>query len=96
MRVRVSDAASGVDPRSIDATVDGNAQRVRLANGVATVDVKGFGRGTHALVFTVSDYQEAKNMENVTRILPNTRVLRATIRDPVARAGRARRSSAGG
>ena len=43
---------------------------------------EGFGRGTHALVFTVSDYQEAKNMENVTRILPNTRVLRATIRVP--------------
>ena len=82
VRVRVSDAGSGVDPRSIHATVDGSAQRVRLANGIATVDVKGFGRGTHALVFTVSDYQEAKNMENVTRILPNTRVLRATIRIP--------------
>jgi subtilisin family serine protease len=82
VRVRVSDAASGVDPRSIHATVDGNAQRVRLANGIATVDVKGFGRGTHTLAFTVSDYQEAKNMENVARILPNTRVLRATIRVP--------------
>jgi hypothetical protein len=33
-------------------------------------------------VFTVSDYQEAKNMENVPQILPNTRVLRATIRVP--------------
>jgi subtilisin family serine protease len=82
IRVRVSDIASGVDPRSIHATVDGNAQRVRLTNGIATVDVRGSGRGTHALVFTVSDYQEAKNMENVTRILPNTRVLRATIRTP--------------
>jgi subtilisin family serine protease len=82
VRVRVSDAASGVDPRSIHATVDGNAQRVRLASGVATVSVRGLRRGTHALVFTVSDYQEAKNMENVTRILPNTRVLRATIRTP--------------
>jgi len=82
VRVRVSDAASGVDPRSIHATVDGNAQRVRLTGGVATVEVKGFGRGSHALVFTVSDYQEAKNMENVTRILPNTRVLRAAIRIP--------------
>ncbi len=82
VRVRVSDAASGVDPRSIHATVDGRAKSVRLANGIASVDVKGFGRGTHALVFTVSDYQEAKNMENVTRILPNTRVLRATIRTP--------------
>ena len=73
VRVRVSDAASGVDPRSIDATVDGNAQRVRLANGIATVDARGFGRGTHALVFTVSDYQEAKNMENVARASFRTR-----------------------
>jgi hypothetical protein len=82
VRVRVSDAASGVDPRSIHATVDGSAKPVRLANGIASVDVKRFSRGTHALVFTVSDYQEAKNMENVTRILPNTRVVRATIRTP--------------
>ena len=82
MRGRVSDAASGVDPRSIDATVEGKAPRVRLANRIATVDARGLGRGTHALVFTVSDYQEAKNMENVARILPNTRVLRATIRVP--------------
>jgi hypothetical protein len=42
--------------------------------------VKGVARGTHALVFTVSDNQEAKNKENVAQILPNTRVLRATIR----------------
>jgi hypothetical protein len=94
VRVRVSDAVSGVDPRSIHATVDGRAQRVRLTRSVATVELRGLGLGTHALVFTVSDYQEAKNMENVTRILPNTRVLRATIRKP--RAGRALRSSAGG
>ena len=82
VRVRVTDAASGVDPRSIHAAVDGHAQHVGLASGIATVDLRWIGRGTHALVFTVSDYQEAKNMENVTRILPNTRVLRATIRTP--------------
>jgi len=80
VRVRVSDAASGVDPRSINATVDGDTRSVRLARGIASVDVQGLRRGTHTLAFTVSDYQEAKNMENVTRILPNTRVLRATIR----------------
>jgi hypothetical protein len=80
VRVRVADAGAGIDPRSLDATVSGRTRRVRLANGVASVDVTGLGRGTHALVFTVSDYQEAKNMENVTQILPNTRVLRATIR----------------
>ena len=80
VRVRVADAGAGIDPRSLDATVSGRSRSVRLANGVASVDVTGLGRGTHALVFTVSDYQEAKNMENVTQILPNTRVLRATIR----------------
>ena len=82
VRIRVSDAGSGVDPRSLDASVDGRARNIRLAGGVASVDVKGLARGAHRLVFTVADHQEAKNMENVTRILPNTRVLRATIRVP--------------
>jgi hypothetical protein len=39
------------------------------------VDVSGLRRGRHTLRFEASDYQEAKNMENVPRILPNTRVL---------------------
>jgi subtilisin family serine protease len=82
VRVRVSDAGAGVDPRSLDATVDGRTRSVRLIGGIASVGVRQLTRGTHALVFTVSDYQEAKNMENVTRILPNTRVLRTTIRVP--------------
>jgi hypothetical protein len=82
VRIRVADASSGVDPRSVEATVDGGARRVGLRSGVASVSIRGLGRGGHRLVFTVSDYQEAKNMENVTRILPNTRVLRATIRVP--------------
>ena len=38
----------------------------------------GLAAGKHRLVVGVSDYQEAKNMEDVHRILPNTRVLRAT------------------
>lgn len=80
VRVRVADAGAGVDPLSLDASVDGRARTVRLANGIASVSVGGSSRGPHRLVFAVSDYQEAKNMENVTRILPNTRILRATIR----------------
>jgi hypothetical protein len=36
-------------------------------------------KGTHKLVFQVSDYQEDKNMEDVARILPNTAVLRTTV-----------------
>ena len=82
VRVRVADAGSGVDPRSLEATIDGRTRSIRLAAGVAAVDAKGLARGAHRLVFTVSDHQEAKNMENVTRILPNTRVLRTTIRVP--------------
>jgi len=34
------------------------------------------------LNLTVSDYQEAKNMENVARILPNTRTVRTTFVRP--------------
>jgi hypothetical protein len=35
--------------------------------------------GKHRLRFVVSDYQEAKNMENVGPILPNTRFVAATV-----------------
>ena len=38
----------------------------------------GLGAGRHALRLQVSDYQESRNMENVGRILPNTRILRTT------------------
>jgi hypothetical protein len=80
LRVRVADAGAGVDPGSLEATISGRSRPVRYANGIASIDVTGLGAGSHPLVFTVSDYQEAKNMENVARILPNTRVLRTTIR----------------
>jgi hypothetical protein len=80
VRVRVADSGSGIDPRSLEARVSGRTRPVRYANGVASIDVTALASGSHPLVFTVSDYQEAKNMENVSRILPNTRVLRTTIR----------------
>jgi hypothetical protein len=35
-------------------------------------------RGRHKLVFSVSDYQEAKNNENAGTTLPNTRTLNTT------------------
>jgi hypothetical protein len=38
----------------------------------------GVAPGRHTLTFTAADYQETKNMENVARILPNTRTLRVT------------------
>ena len=80
LRVRVADAGAGVDPRSLEARVDGRPVAVGLSRGVASVRLGNVARGTHTLVFRVSDHQEAKNMENVASILPNTRTLRASFR----------------
>jgi subtilisin family serine protease len=80
VRVRVTDAGAGVDPRSLRATVDGSSVAVALSADVARVDVSRFGPGAHRLVFSVSDHQESKNTENTAGVLPNTRTLRATIR----------------
>ena len=82
VRVRVADAGAGVDPRTLEASARGRRLPVRLSRGVASIEVSSLARGAHPLVFRVSDHQEAKNMENVTSILPNTRTLRATIRVP--------------
>jgi hypothetical protein len=35
--------------------------------------------GRHSLELQVSDYQESRNMENATAILPNSAVLRTTV-----------------
>ncbi|MFN2628807.1 MAG: hypothetical protein ABR569_09260, partial [Gaiellaceae bacterium] len=78
--LRVSDAGSGVDPRSLAARVDGRGRVVRWSRGRALVEVGRLGRGAHRLVFSAADYQEAKNMEDVGPVLPNTRTLRGSFR----------------
>ncbi|HEY1365661.1 MAG TPA: S8 family serine peptidase [Gaiellaceae bacterium] len=80
LAVRVSDGGSGVDPASIFATIDGRTVRTSLEGGRALVSTARIGPGAHTLVFHVSDYQEAKNMENTGPILPNTRTLRVRFR----------------
>jgi hypothetical protein len=77
---RVSDAGAGVDPAGISYEIDGRAtQTGRLSGRVAVLDLPERLRpGRHRLALTVSDRQEAKNNENVPRILPNTTVLRTT------------------
>jgi hypothetical protein len=80
IRIEIKDAGSGVDPESLIVTVDGALRRVALRGNVATLSSAGLGRGSHRLVVQVSDYQETRNNENVPRILPNTRVFRATLR----------------
>jgi len=76
----VSDSGSGLDPRLLSVKVDGRGRRFAYdrAHGRLVVPRAGLGAGRHRLVVSVSDYQEAKNMEDVRRILPNTRILRTT------------------
>jgi subtilisin family serine protease len=73
--VSATDTGSGVDPASLLVTVDG---RNVTTHGKAVLTLNAT-RGRHKVVVTASDYQEAKNMENVPRILPNTATLRATV-----------------
>ena len=82
-------------PRSIVAEAS-TASRPRFAfkRGVLSVPTAGSRAGTHRLRLVVSDYQEAKNMENVGPILPNTRRSSRDRRRPLARGTRPR-SSAG-
>jgi subtilisin family serine protease len=78
--VAVADHQSGVDPRLLTVTVDGRARSRRYdpARGRVVVSVASLAPGRHRLVVSVSDYQEAKNMEDTARIRSNTRVLRTT------------------
>jgi subtilisin family serine protease len=79
LRVRVSDGGAGVDPRSLDVTVDGFERPVSLTSGIVHIPTASIPRGRHVLRLRVADYQETRNDENMPRILPNTRSLRATI-----------------
>jgi hypothetical protein len=78
LRLKITDAGSGVEPSSLSASVDGSEVPIRFASGRATVKLTAVGPGSHKLVVTASDHQEAKNMENVAPVLPNTRVFRTT------------------
>ena len=77
--VRVRDAGAGIDPQSIEASLDGRPVRARLRGNVIAVSTSGATPGRHRLRVEVSDFQETRNMENVARILPNTRVVSAAV-----------------
>ena len=78
-RIRVRDAGAGIDPASLEATVDGRPARARLGGGAILVPTASLAPGRHRLRVELSDYQETRNMENVARILPNTRVVSARV-----------------
>lgn len=78
--LRATDSGAGVDPRSIFATVDGGGRTPaysRSRNRI-TIPVGRVSPGRRRLLVQVSDHQEAKNMENALRILPNTTLLELT------------------
>jgi subtilisin family serine protease len=78
LRIHVSDAGSGIDPASIALSIDGRERGVTPRGGVISLPTTGLARGRHRLRLQLADYQETRNMENVLRILPNTRVLQTT------------------
>ena len=75
--VAATDAGAGVDPTSISATLDGARARAAFSGGTIRIAAT---KGRHTLVIRVADHQEAKNMEDVPVILPNTATLRTTLR----------------
>jgi len=82
LEVALRDSGSGVDPASLAARLDGTQLSASYAPATSTATLRlpaRIGPGRHRLELRVSDYQEAKNMEDVAGILPNTRILRATV-----------------
>jgi len=79
IRIRVRDAGAGVDPLSLEATVDGRPARAFVDGGTIQVQTRSLAPGRHRLRVELADYQETRNMENVARILPNTRVVSTQI-----------------
>ena len=74
-----ADRGAGVDRASLVVRVDGREVSGRFVAGEIRIPTAGLRRGRHALRVQLSDYQESRNMENVARILPNTRVLQTTV-----------------
>jgi subtilisin family serine protease len=81
-RVSIRDSGSGVDPASLQATLDGRAVPLSydVGSGIATLALARFSPGRHRLQIEAADYQEAKNMENTGPILGNTASFSTTLR----------------
>jgi subtilase family protein len=82
LELSVADRGSGVDPKSLVARIDGELASASYSGGRALIRLSSVSRGRHALSFSAADYQETKNMEDVSRILPNTRTLQTAFTLP--------------
>jgi subtilisin family serine protease len=79
LRLKLTDAGAGVDPASIQVVVDKTLADSHFNGGILTIPPSHLRPGRHALVVSVADYQETKNMEDVLDgATPNTRTFRTT------------------
>ena len=72
-----SDAGAGIDPSSLKATIDGRPVHAHYSDGRIVVHAS---PGVHKLLVQASDYQEAKNNENVAPITPNPATAATSVR----------------
>jgi subtilisin family serine protease len=79
IRFAIRDSGSGVDPTSLRVKVGSAGARFTYAHGVLSIRTASLAPGKTRVTVTASDYQEAKNMEDVGPVLPNTRVLATTV-----------------
>jgi subtilisin family serine protease len=79
IRLAVRDSGSGVDPLSLHVRVNGARVPFTYSDGILSIRTTKLRPGKAHVVATASDYQEAKNMEDVGPVLPNTRTLRTTV-----------------
>jgi subtilisin family serine protease len=82
LKVSAVDAGAGVDPATLQIKIDGQNASGRLRNGTISIPVGPVAAGSHTLTVSAADFQEAKNMEDVARILPNTATLSTTFTVP--------------
>jgi subtilisin family serine protease len=73
VKLAVTDTGAGVYPTSLTAQIDGNDADVSFDKGIASVKAETLAPGKHTVELMASDYQAAKNTENVAGILANTR-----------------------
>jgi len=79
VRLAITDAGAGVDPATLEVSVDRVLGDYRFRNGILTVTRPHLARGTHRLRVSVADYQETNNMEDVLNgATPNTRSFSTT------------------
>jgi subtilisin family serine protease len=79
LRIRATDRGSGVDPRTVAVAIDRAMVPTTMTGDMISAATGRLRPGRHQLTVQVSDYQESRNMENATAILPNTGRLSTTI-----------------